>query len=184
MESNIRSHLRRLDDGAYKGPSCGVHWSMTIDGRATGWLNREIHLRLREILMHALVRYHLLCPVYTLMPDHGHFLLMGWDEASDQKRAVSMLRRQWNRLLRPRWELQHQPHDSVLRDKDKERAAFERMAYYIAQNPVEDGLATEASEYPFWGAIFPGKPELDPRSASFWTTWWYGYNRLASGKGR
>ncbi|MDF1751547.1 MAG: hypothetical protein P1U89_02110, partial [Verrucomicrobiales bacterium] len=68
-----RKGLKRLDDSFYQGENW-VHWNMTINHRAAGWLSDSLHLQLREAMLHTLVRYQLTCPVYCLMPDHGHLL--------------------------------------------------------------------------------------------------------------
>lgn len=91
---------------------------MTIDKRKIGWLNALHHAQLREALLHSLTRCRLACPIYTLMPDHGHFLLLGVAKASDQLRAVSYFRRQWNSLLKPTYALQHQAYDNVLSETE------------------------------------------------------------------
>ena len=118
-----RSQLKRLPSRHYTGFSF-VHWSMTIDKRKTGWLNPLHHAQVREALLHSLTRYKLACPIYTLMPDHGHFLLMGCTSSSDQLRAVSYFRRQWNCLLKPAYALQHQAYDHVLTEKTENGAPF------------------------------------------------------------
>ena len=39
-------HMKRLSPEFYRGQAF-VHWSMTIDGRRTGWLTDAFHLRFR-----------------------------------------------------------------------------------------------------------------------------------------
>lgn len=91
--------LRRLERPWYRG-TAWVHWTMGIDGRERGWLTQSYHAALREVLIHICARYHLICPAYCLMPDHGHFLLMGLSDSTDQQVAVKFFRRHWWRLLR------------------------------------------------------------------------------------
>ena len=177
-ESNSRSHLKRLPSVYYRGESSYVHWTMTIDKRRTGWLDSLSHARLREALLHSLCKYEMLCPMYSLMPDHGHFLLIGHSESSDQLRAISHFRRQWNQTLRPNFELQHQCYDHVLRERDRTRDAFQAIAHYISQNPVRAGFVEEVASYPYWGAIFPGRPNMDPRADNFWKSFWMGWKSL------
>ena len=90
--------LKRLPRPYYQGRAW-VHWSMTIENRAKGWLDPLHHARLREAMLHTLTRYRLACPVYCLMPDHGHFLWGGLAEGSDQIPAAKFFRQEWNRLL-------------------------------------------------------------------------------------
>jgi hypothetical protein len=97
-----------------------VHWSMTIENRGTGRLGDLHHARVREYLAHALGRFELVCPVYCLMPDHAHFVWLGWREQSQQKLAAKLLRETWNHELRKTGhELQLQPHDHVLREQER-----------------------------------------------------------------
>jgi hypothetical protein len=96
----LRKRLRRLDRSFYRG-HCYVHWTISMQNRATGWLDEAHHLGVRHLLLHTLSRYFLCCPVYCLMPDHGHFLFVGLEARADQLAALSWFRREWNRLLRP-----------------------------------------------------------------------------------
>ena len=75
---------------------------MTIEARRRGWLDREHHAEVREMLIHTCARYQLLCPAYCLMPDHAHFLFMGLSDTSNQRNAVKFFRKAW-RGSRPAW---------------------------------------------------------------------------------
>lgn len=81
------SYLKRLAPGDYRGLAY-VHWSMTMEARKTGWLGPEFHTQFREILIHALFRYALCCPIYCCMPDHIHLLWVGVLKGSDQRNAM------------------------------------------------------------------------------------------------
>lgn len=121
MPVPLHDYLRRLPPEYYRGQAF-VHWSMTIDGRATGWLDEETHLRFRDVQAHLLHRYRLMCPMYCLMPDHVHVFWAGLDANSDQLKAVRFLRDHFNGVLRARGvALQKQCHDNVLREIDRDR---------------------------------------------------------------
>lgn len=170
--------LPRLAPENYRGRAI-VHWSMSAEGRATGWLNELHHARVRELLCHALGRYGLICPAYCLMPDHGHFLWMGYRDDSDQRRAAKLVREAWNaELVRTGRQLQRQSHDHVLREAERERHAFSAITHYILENPVRAGLVPEWREYSFLGAVVPGYPSLDPRDADYWEKLWRIHARL------
>lgn len=146
---------------------------MTLEHRATGWLDSLHHARVREALCHALGRFALLCPAYCLMPDHGHFLWLGICDESDHTRAVALFRTTWNRLLGARHcQLARQPFDRVLRPADRRRGAFMAVATYIWENPVRADLVAERREWPFSGAMIPGYPCLSPHDAGYWETFW------------
>jgi hypothetical protein len=145
-----------------------------MQNRATGWLDEAHHLAVRHLLLHALSRYFLCCPVYCLMPDHGHFLFVGLEARADQLAALNWLRREWNPLLGP-VKQQDQAYDSVLRESDRSGDAFTKVVGYILRNPVRQGLVTEWQDWPYSGAIFPGYPTLDPRKVMFWENFWKAY---------
>ena len=45
-----KGRLKRLNDSHYSGRSY-VHWTMSLEKRATGWLNEQHHAELRGILL-------------------------------------------------------------------------------------------------------------------------------------
>ncbi len=140
-------YLRRLEPEHYRGHSF-VHWSMTVSERQTGWLTPTADSLWREALLHTLHRYHLAAPVYCLMPDHVHLLLIGLTSASDQRNAISFLRKHSSGMLTPcgaPW--QKQPFDHVLRENERARGAFETVAAYIIENPVRAKLADSAENW-------------------------------------
>lgn len=175
-EASHHQRLARLAAASYRGFAT-VHWSMTLENRATGWLDTAHHAALRELLLHTCQRYGLVCPAYCLMPDHAHFLWQGVDTNSDQRLAAAWFRRQWNALLLPRFTLQRQGHDHVLRDKERERNAFAVIAAYILQNPQRAELVPIWQDWPHLGAIFPGVFPLDPRAADYWARFWREHTR-------
>jgi putative transposase len=169
----LRKRLRRLDRSFYRG-HCYVHWTISMQHRATGWLDDSHHLAVRQLLQHALSRHFLCCPVYCLMPDHGHFLFVGLEARADQLTALTWFRRGWNRLLQP-VQQQDQAYDSVLREADRNRDAFANVLGYVLRNPVRRGLVAAWQDWPYSGALFPGYPTLDPRKPMFWVNFWKAY---------
>jgi len=144
---------------------------MAIESRATGWLSPKTHTEFRFLLLHTCSRYALLCPVYCLMPDHLHLLLMGVAPTSCQRNALRFLRRHLNALLGSN-ELQHQAYDHVLRMNEREQSAFENTAAYIRENPARGGLVSNWTEWRFGGCMLPGYPEIDPLDPDFWIRFW------------
>jgi putative transposase len=168
-----RDFLPRLAPEWYGGTAV-VFWTHTVENRETGWLQPAFHAAFREVMLHAAAREQLLCPVYTLMPDHVHVIWMGVSEESDQRNASTFLRHQLEaRLTGFRW--QRQPHDHVLRDDERKRGAFAATCHYIAENPVRAGIVTAADEWAFTGCVVPGYPDLHPLTADFWTKFWRFY---------
>lgn len=166
--------LPRLAEGFYRGFS-SVHWQMTLDRRVTGWLKPGFHARFRELLLHTMARYHLLCPAYCLMPDHMHLLWMGVAEAADQRKAARFFRTHVNALLErslPGARFQKQAYDHVLRQHERGADAVREMAWYVLQNPVRAGLVKHADEWPQLGAMLPGYPTLHPLEDGYWDTFW------------
>lgn len=126
-----------------------------------------------------LVRYHLCCYGYCLMPDHGHFLLIGLNDRSDQLAFVREFTRAWNQLLGPGHRLMRQGYDTVLREADRQKGAFSELADYIWHNPVRAGLVEDCTRWPFLGCLLPGYPKLDPRKPYFRENFWKGYQDQA-----
>ena len=165
-----RGHLPKLPGEWYRG-NAAVFWTHTVAHRREGWLDVVFHSAFREIMLHAAVREHLLCPIYTLMPDHLHVIWMGVNAASDQRRAAAFLRGQLGPRLAPAgW--QHQPHDHVLRADERKRGVCARTCSYIAENPVRAGLVAEAAAWGFSGCVVPGYPMLHPLAEDFWGKFW------------
>lgn len=173
-----KGHLPRLTPAAYRGHAI-IHWTLTLEERATGWLSSNVHHTWRKILLHACARYHLICPCYTLMPDHMHLLWAGTSNDSDQRLAIEFLRKHLAAALAPAsW--QKQPHDHVLRENEREQGAFAAIAHYILDNPVRAGLVACLPDYEYSGCCVTGYPELDPRLDDYWLRFWRVYNHLVA----
>ena len=163
MNDRIHGHLPRLDSAFYRGAAI-VHWVFTLADRATGWLDDGVHGRVRELMVHTMARHELLCPVYCLMPDHMHLLWMGVSESSDQQKAGTFLRRHLNAVLSFKGvRLQKQSYDHVLKEHERERNAFKKIAWYILENPVRAGLVKNRAEWAYSGCIVPGFPDWTPK---------------------
>ena len=130
-------------------------------------------------MLHVATREHLLCPIYTLMPDHLHLIWIGCCTGSDQRAASKFLRKHFAPRIAP-LEFQHQPHDHVLREDERERVAFSLTCDYIAQNPVRKVLVVQPGEWPFTGCVVPGYPDLYPWSEGFWEIFWRVFNASVS----
>jgi len=171
-------YLKRLGENYYRG-AAWVHWTMTIRDRRQGWLDAAMHAQVREALLHTLVRYRLVCPVYTLMPDHAHLIWCGCSVESNQLRASSFFRREWNRALRLKgYELHKQPYEHVLLETERNDEAFEDACVYVMRNPQRAGLVEEWRTWEFAATLVPGYPRIDPREEGFWEKFWTAYNGL------
>ncbi len=169
-------YLRRLTPGWYTGYAW-VHWSMTFEGRRSGWLDRQSHCNLRELLLHVMTRHPLVCPAYCLMPDHAHFLWLGTAPATDQKAAAAFFRRHWNRQLRSLgFSLQKQAYEHVLNEHERNPTAFEDTRLYILKNPERAGLVEDWKTWPYSGALAAGYPDLDPREEGALGRFWLAHS--------
>jgi REP element-mobilizing transposase RayT len=171
-----QSHLPRLDEAAYAGTAM-VHWTLTLEDRATGWLDATFYRRFRELTLHASARQSFVCPVYCLMPDHMHVVWCGTSSHSQQLLAMRFLRRSLNLILKPA-RLQHQPHDHVLDDSEREPEAFENACAYVLENPVRAELVAEPREWKWLGCVVPGYPFLHPLQQDYWSKFWKLYRKL------
>ena len=169
-----RKHLKRLPPEAYRGYAV-VHWTHTIENRATGWLNTSVHSKFRELLIHTCARYQLACPTYCMMPDHLHLLLLGLDLSSDQRNATKFFKKHFNNLLAPsKNKLQNQSYDHVLRDEEASVDGFAQLAHYILCNPERANLTQidESLNWPYLGAVVAGFPITNPFDTNFFPWFW------------
>ena len=175
-------HLPRLAPEFYQG-FAAVLWTVTLEPRATGWLDVPFHAHFRELLLHAAAREGLFCPAYVLMPDHLHLLWLGLRAAGSQSDAMRFLRKQLQREFTLRssagveYQLQKQSHDSVLREADRTRGALDKSCFYILDNPRRKGLVEHPRDWPFLGAVVPGYPFLNPLGSDFWPDFWKLYQQ-------
>lgn len=154
---------------------------MAIEDRKVGWLTAPFYYRFREILTHTAFRFGLACPIYCCMPDHLHLLWIGIDEQCDQRKASRFFRKRLNESLgRVGYCLQEQAYDHVLRDDERQEAAFQEIAEYIARNPERAGLVAPMHyrEYKQTGCLVPGYPNLSPFEDHFWEKFWRIYSEL------
>lgn len=176
MTTILKSKLPRLGREFYQGHAM-VLWTHTFENRATGWLNDAFHQRFREMLLHACARYSVASPCYVLMPDHWHLVWLGLNSGSDQSLATAFLRKNLRASLGTAC-LQDRAHDSVLREQERERGAFQDACSYVRHNPQRAGFVGDWREWSFLGAMIAGYPDLDPRLESFWEDFWKIHNRL------
>lgn len=176
MDFVRKGNLPRLSPEFYRGRAF-VHWTLTLENRATGWLTPVFHQTWRHVLIHACARYNLLCPSYVLMPDHAHMLWLGTNEVgSDQRVAIEFLRKHLRPHLAPA-DWQRQAHDHVLREEERKPETFLTVAGYILDNPVRTGLVERRDEWPHAGCCLPGYPDLDIHREGYWELFWRIYNQ-------
>jgi REP element-mobilizing transposase RayT len=164
--------MKRLAPEWYRGLTF-VFWTYTIQDRRTGWLDEMWHARFREVQLHTLARYRLMCLSYCVMPDHLHLLWAGLAPDSDQDAAASFFHKYSGRTLIPRgvaW--QKQAWDVVLRERDRERGALTSTAFYIAENPVRKNLVAHTADWTWSGAQAAGYPDLDWRMPDYHVRMW------------
>ncbi len=73
------------------------------------------------------------------------------------------------------FELQKQPHDSVLREADRTHGALAKSCFYLLDNPRVAGLVEHPRNWPYLGAVVPGYPFLHPLEEDFWPLFWRFY---------
>ena len=175
-----KKHLPRLEHGHYCGQAY-VHWTYSIKDRRTGWLTHLLYYKFRELLTHAAFRYAIACPIFTLMPDHLHMIWIGINDDTDQLKASKYFRKQLGIPLKKiGFCFQHQPHDRVLRENEKQESDFQGLVEYIARNPERAHLvpADGYRKYPYTDCLIPGYPELAIWQEDFWPRFWRAYSFL------
>jgi len=163
-------YLPRLPREYYQGDAV-VHWTLTTRERGQGWLDEAFHGKFRELMLHTAEREELFCPTYCLMPDHLHLIWMGLGLDSDQLNGMAFLRTHLEKSLGSH-QFQHQAHDHVLKQEERQQNAFARIANYILVNPLRAKLVEDPRHWPFSGAVVPGYPTLHPVEVGFWPKFW------------
>jgi len=93
------------------------------------------------------------------MPDHIHLMVQGIQEDADPLTALERIKLRCGILLamkKVQARLQSSFYDHVIRSG----ADWKNQARYIALNPVRQGLAEDAIEYPFTGVIGEDRQEM------------------------
>jgi REP element-mobilizing transposase RayT len=169
-DSARKGYLPRLPREYYAGRAF-IHWTLTIEGCAQGWLTSKFREQWNFVLLHACARFDLAVPAYVLMPDHTHLLMVGLDDEADHLTAIEFLRRHLAPALEPAgW--QKQAHDHVLKEFERKEGAFQTIAQYVLENPVRGGLASDWREYPYVGCCVAGYPNLNLASDGYWPLFW------------
>lgn len=91
-------------------------------------------------------------PIYTIMPDHMHILLIGEKECANQLQAIHSFKIRtgiWLKTNRASFKWQKDCYDHIVRYRE----GWQQQARYIALNPVRNGLVTVPEEWSFTGAI-------------------------------
>ena len=152
-----------------------MFWSLPVENRRQGWLDEQFHAAFREMMLHTAAREGLFCPAYCLMPDHLHLVWMGLRHDTDQRNGMKFLRAQLGPYLRPA-KFQHQPHDHVLKPKERQRQAFSvACAGYVLLNAWKAELVKNPADWPYLGAVVPGYPRVHPFADDFWPWFWKQY---------
>jgi REP element-mobilizing transposase RayT len=160
----------------YQGDAV-IFWTLPIANRAQGWLDEGFHATFREMVLHTAAREGLLCPAYSLMPDHLHLVWMGLRQATDQRNGMKFFRAQLGPFLRPS-RFQHQAHDHVLKPEERQRSRFAvACADYIFLNAHRAGLVKDPADWPYVGALIPGYPRIKPFEAEYWPWFWSRYTK-------
>ncbi|MEP6663311.1 MAG: hypothetical protein ABJC04_06555, partial [Verrucomicrobiota bacterium] len=94
----------------------------------------------------------------------------------DQRNGMAFLRTYLEPKLAPQ-KFQHQAHDHVLKEKERQRNAFAIVCFYIIDNARVAELVKHPKDWPFAGAIVPGYPALHPLEDDFWPKFWKLYGK-------
>jgi REP element-mobilizing transposase RayT len=149
MQPRRKPH--RLPDEHYHGQIC-VAFTPCEQHRKPELANDLIHAAMRDRLARAATKHNCTVPIYTVMPDHMHVLMLGADQTSRPKDAMESFKMsagRWLRYNRPDLKLQHDFHDHIVRWSEGWRS----QARYIALNPCRAGLADHPEQYPYTGSI-------------------------------
>ncbi len=147
----VRARKHRLPESAYRGKKCVAITAVEIQRRPI-LSNDQIHNAVRDCLSSACSRFNCLVPIYCIMPDHLHVLILGEAEASEPKKAIERFK--WEIGS---WFVNHQNparfqkdfYDHIVRRSE----GWESQARYIALNPVRRQLVMDIVSWPYTGSI-------------------------------
>lgn len=145
----IKEKKHRLPEEAYEG-RVAVSYTACLHDRSQLLATEELVTPLLEILEQAVTKYHCIVPVYCFMPDHAHFIVSGDGPNSRANYAVNLFKQRSGFFLKPLGiRLQKDFHDHVVRASED----FHQHVWYILNNPVRAGLASNPLDYPFTGSL-------------------------------
>lgn len=147
----IREKPHRLPDAAYHGRK-GVSFTACEAARQPLLACDEVFGMLAKTLAEAAQRHGCSVPIFCLMPDHLHVLILGLSDASRPRLAMNRFKQksgEWLAAHRPDLRWQKDFYDRIVRQKE----GYENVARYLALNPVRAGFAEDVYAWPYTGSI-------------------------------
>jgi REP element-mobilizing transposase RayT len=147
----IRARPHRLPEAAYLGRKCVAFTVCEIE-RQPCLTSEDVFQMVRQTLTDASGRYGCSVPIFCLMPDHLHVLMLGLSDASQPKRAMEGFKQKSGEWFAKQWSdvgWQKDFYDRIVRQGE----GYENVARYIALNPVRAGLASDVYEWPYVDSI-------------------------------
>jgi REP element-mobilizing transposase RayT len=167
MEPGI--DLRKRDGGVrHRFDYKGMHRyliTMTTFRLGRVFVERELVLRLLDVLRESCWKHHFDVYAYCCLPQQCVLLVRGKTEYADMKAFVATFRRRSTEVLGstsgiPLWKRAYT--ERVLRRKEDSKL----IAAGIYELPVKAGLASSPGEYPFQGSFVIGDRRRTPASPS------------------
>jgi len=155
-----RIRLKAFD---YKGHYCYFVTMCTLHRRAA-FTDQNVVDMLISYLRDVSKKYGFQVCAYCFMPDHAHMLVEGVNDQSDFRRFISMFKQRtgyWYSQEHgiPLWQINYYEH--VLRRVESKR----KIASYILNNPVKEGIVGKHTDYPHLGSFVYGvRDEKDRQS--------------------
>jgi REP element-mobilizing transposase RayT len=146
-----RERKHRLNREAYRGEVFVMFTGCTIERRC-GLLDPALLDAYVRLLGESTTAFGCNVPIYTLMPDHFHFLVRGCGTESDAYAAMLKFKLRfgiWLNGHRPEIQMQKDFYDHILRPNEGRHDQL----VYIACNPVRAGFVAEPLDWPYSGAI-------------------------------
>ncbi|MEZ0327499.1 MAG: transposase [Fimbriimonas sp.] len=147
----MREKKHRLPAEDYMGQVC-VAITACEKFRRPNLANPAMFEIVTSALEEAAERGRCSVPIYTLMPDHAHLLVLGIDEESRALETINFFKWKsgvqiYSRKLPVKWEKDF--YDRIVREAE----GWRNQGRYIALNPVRAGLVENPEEWPFTGSI-------------------------------
>jgi putative transposase len=145
----VREKTHRLNPEAYHGKVC-VAFTANEKDRRPVLASATVFEIVRSAFEEAAQRHACTVPIFCLMPDHLHALVIGTTDSSRVLDAMARFKWRSGMKLRPHgiaW--QKDFYDHIVRESE----GWATQARYAALNPVRAGLITEPELWPYTGSI-------------------------------
>jgi len=146
-----RKRIRLPDKTVYSIPGTLAHIIISTHNKISYFSDETIVTMFQNFLENLKDGKEFKIWAYCIMPDHVHLLLEAGSKGIIE--AVKTIKGRFSRKVHKvarEFKWQRSFYDHILRKEE----TIEKVAYYIWENPIKEGLANSLEEYPFIGGLY------------------------------